>query len=110
MKRKILTIRLPDTETLSLVAAEDHPSFASATVSLASNFQRDMAACTEGVLESQAQAEADEMMTPDVESLAVTELKYRVLAMHHQHSFPKILRQRTYIFKYFCKGRSIIFK
>lgn len=86
MRRKIVNIR--DAETLSLIAevcSEDHPDIADAastkadTMSLASTHQRHVVAWTDGVQESQV--EAEERMSPDLESLTVTELKHKILEM-----------------------------
>lgn len=86
MRRKIVNIR--DAETLSLIAevcSEDHPDIADAastkadTMSLASTHQRYVVAWTESVQE--VQVEAKERMSPDLESLTVTELKHKLLEM-----------------------------
>ena len=86
MRRKIVDIR--DAETLSLIAevcSEDHPDIADAastkadTMSLASSHQRYVLAWTESVQE--VQAKAAERISPDLESLTVTELKHKLLEM-----------------------------
>lgn len=86
MRRKIASIR--DAETLSLIAevcSEDHPDIADAastkadTMSLASTHNRRVVAWTESIEE--ADIETGERMSPDLESLTVTELKHKLLSM-----------------------------
>ena len=86
IKRKITNIS--DAETLSLIAevcSEDHPDIADAastradTISLASTHQRHVAVWAESV--HLAQVDEAERMSPDLESLTVTELKHKVLEL-----------------------------
>lgn len=86
MRRKIVDIR--DTETLSLIAevcSEDHPDIADVastkadTISLPSSQRRHVVAWIEDVQE--VRGEQEERMSPDLESLTVTELKQKLLEM-----------------------------
>jgi hypothetical protein len=87
IRRKIEKIR--DAETLSLIAevcSEDHPDIAGAastkadTISHASTHHRHVAAWTEGVQDGPS----TDRMSPDLESLTVTELKHMLLQMKQE--------------------------
>lgn len=91
MRQKIVNIH--DSEELSQIAevcSEDHPDIADAastiadSPSFASTDQQHVAAWTEGLPDTQMQAE--DGLLPDLESLTVTELKHQILEMRKEWS------------------------
>ncbi|KAL9620740.1 MAG: hypothetical protein Q9160_004753 [Pyrenula sp. 1 TL-2023] len=100
MRRKVANI--PYTETLSLIAevcSDDHPDIADVastkadTLSSPSTHQRHVAAWTENV--EIFQPDGEERMSPDVESLTVTELKHKVLEMYQERKEREMLAKET---------------